>query len=190
MDKLLIVTAPSGSGKTTLVRHLLGHFPQLAFSISATNRPPREGEVNGRDYYFLTDEVFRKKIRENAFLEWEEVYPGRFYGTLRSEVEKLWSEGKAVVFDIDIQGARNLKKQFPEQSLTLFVRPPSLGVLEQRLRKRQTESEGDLKMRLAKADTEIRQGANFDRIIVNDKLEDALQEAETVVREFMRKEGH
>jgi guanylate kinase len=188
MNKLLIVTAPSGSGKTTIVRHLLRHFPQLAFSVSATNRLPRKKEKEGRDYYFLTDEVFQKKIRENEFLEWEEVYPGRYYGTLRSEIEKLWSEGKTVVFDIDTQGASNLKDLFPDQSLSLFIRPPSLKALEARLRKRQTESEEDLQMRLAKAKTEMEQAANFDQILINDELEEALREAERLVGPFLSEE--
>ncbi len=185
MNKLLIVTAPSGSGKTTIVRHLLRRFPQLAFSVSATNRTPRKHEREGKDYYFLTDEVFQEKIRENAFLEWEEVYPGRYYGTLRSEIDKLWSEGKTVVFDIDTKGASNLKNQFPEQSLSLFIRPPSLNALEDRLRKRQTESEEDLQMRLAKARTEMQHASKFDRILTNDDLEEALREAERLVEPFL-----
>ncbi len=185
MEKLLIVTAPSGAGKTTIVQHLLQQFPNLAFSVSATTRPPRSGETNGKDYYFLTLESFRRKIRENAFVEWEEVYADRYYGTLRSELENLWAIGKDVIFDIDTKGALNLKQTFPEQSLAIFIRPPSYEVLSERLKGRNTEGAEDLRIRLEKASEEMEYQDRFDRTILNDDLNLAVQEAFQVVDQFL-----
>ena len=184
--KLLIVTAPSGSGKTTIVRHLLQTFPDLRFSISATNRPRRSTEFNGRDYYFLSTERFRELINSGAFLEWEEVYQGQYYGSLRSEVDRIRSEGLAVIFDIDVQGAVNLKKTYGEKALALFIRPPSLEILIQRLRNRQTEDEASLEKRIARVTQELTFESSFDLTIVNDKLSVALQESENITRDFLQ----
>lgn len=183
--KLIIVTAPSGSGKTTIVKHLLSTFDNLAFSVSATTRPPRKNEVHGKDYYFMSLKEFQEHIRKGDFLEWEEVYDNQYYGTLRSEVERLWKEGKHVIFDIDVQGALHLKEAYPDKTLTIFVKPPAPEVLAQRLRKRKSESEESLKKRIAKAEFELSFENNFDVVIVNDKLEEALEKAELVVADFI-----
>ncbi len=181
------MSAPSGSGKTTIMRHLLS-LPQLnlAFSISATSRAPRGKEEHGKDYYFMTAEAFKEQIAQGAFLEWEEVYKDNFYGTLRSEVERLWALGKNVVFDIDVVGGLNVKKLYPEQSLAIFVEPPSMAALEERLHQRHTESEEKIQMRLNKAAQELAVAHKFDVIIRNDHLSEALKEAERVVEEFLR----
>lgn len=187
MNKLIIFSAPSGSGKTTIVRHLLSlEKLNLAFSISATSRAPRGQEQHGKEYYFLSTEEFKKHIANADFLEWEEVYAGNFYGTLKSEVERLWAEGKTVLFDIDVIGGLRIKEQFPEQSLAIFVKPPSVEELEKRLRQRQTETEEKIKMRLDKAHQELSVVHKFDVIIENDDLQKALQEAENVVCEFLK----
>ncbi|MFK8164520.1 MAG: guanylate kinase [Lewinella sp.] len=183
--KLLIFTAPSGAGKTTIVRHLLKHFDQLAFSVSATNRPRRAGEEDGKAYYFLSDEAFRARIEAGDFVEYEEVYPGRFYGTLHSELHRLWDEGKTIVFDIEVKGATNLKKFYPEQSTAVFVNPPSPETLFQRLRNRNTESEADLKVRIARAAEELTYVDTFDRILTNDDLKTALEEADRIARTIL-----
>ena len=186
MNKLIIFSAPSGSGKTTIVRHLLSlEKLNLAFSISATSRAPRGTEEHGKEYYFLTAEDFKDKIGQNAFMEWEEVYAGCYYGTLKAEVERLWAMGKHVVFDIDVAGGLRLKQQYPKQTLAIFVQPPSLKVLEERLRNRETETEEKIQMRLAKAEQEMATAKGFDVIIKNDDLQQALQEAERVVTEFI-----
>lgn len=152
MAKLIIFTAPSGAGKTTIVKHLLKKFNEvLSFSVSATTRSKRETETYGKDYYFLSTEEFQKKLADGDFIEWQEVYPNQFYGTLRQEIERLWKDGKNVVFDIDVQGAINLKNAFPDETLAIFVQPPSYEVLEQRLRNRHTEDNASLEKRLAKA---------------------------------------
>jgi guanylate kinase len=186
--KLLIFSAPSGSGKSTIVNHLIEMYPQLQFSISACSRDPRGEEQNGVHYYFLGEKEFRKKIIDDAFVEWEEVYPNNFYGTLRSELERIWSENGVAVFDIDVLGGLNLKKQFGEQALSVFVKPPSAEELEKRLRKRDTETEEKIQMRLAKAETEITYAPKFDVILENDVLERALRKAEYLVEEFISQE--
>lgn len=183
--KLIIFTAPSGAGKTTIVRHLLDTFPQLAFSVSATSRAPRGSEIDGRDYYFLSPEKFRQLIDEKAFLEWEEVYAGQFYGTLLSEVERLWGEGKHILFDIDVKGALRLKRKFPERTLSVFVKPPSKETLAERLRGRRTESPEQIEKRIRKAEEELQFDNQFDVILVNDVLERALREAESLVGRFL-----
>ena len=187
MNKLVILSAPSGSGKTTIMKHLLSQ-PQLnlAFSISATSRAPRGKEEHGKDYYFMTVKAFKEQIAQGAFLEWEEVYKDNFYGTLRSEVERLWALGKNVVFDIDVVGGLNVKKLYPEQSLAIFVEPPSMAALEERLHQRHTESEEKIQMRLNKAAQELAVAHKFDVIIRNDHLSEALKEADRVVEEFLR----
>ena len=188
MNKLIIFSAPSGSGKTTIVKHLLSLAPlNLAFSISATSRAPRGEEVHGKEYYFLSAEEFKQRIADNDFLEWEEVYQNYFYGTLKSEVERLWAMGKNVVFDIDVAGGLRIKKQFPDQTLAIFVEPPSIAVLEERLRARQTETKEKIQMRLDKAAQEMATAHLFDVIIKNDDLPRALQEAENLVTDFINK---
>ena len=179
-------SAPSGSGKTTLVKHLLTQNLPLGFSISATSRSPRGQEIEGVDYYFLSQEAFQKKIEEDAFVEYEEVYNGAFYGTLRSEVERLWSEGKNVLFDIDVVGGLNIKEQFPEETLAIFVQPPSLEELENRLRKRGTETEDKIQQRLDKSAKELIYSQDFDVILVNDNLNTAKQEVVRLVKQFLQ----
>ncbi len=185
MNRLIIVTAPSGSGKTTIVHHLLQTFDELAFSVSATTRPPRPHEKEGVDYYFLDPEDFQQKIREGAFLEWQEVYAGKYYGTLKSEVERWWAQGKSIIFDVDVKGALNIKQSSPDNSLSIFIRPPSLTVLEERLRKRRTESPESIRIRLDHAREEMRFESRFDRVIINEDLPIALQEATLLVATFL-----
>lgn len=185
--KLIIFSAPSGSGKTTLVRHLLQQDLGLEFSISATSREPRGNEKNGIDYYFLKEEEFKNKIEAGDFLEWEEVYSGAYYGTLRSEVERIWEKGKNVIFDMDVIGGLNLKSIYKENALSVFVKPPSLEHLEERLRLRKTDSEEKIKERLAKADRELQYAPKFDHILVNNDLDIAKKEAENLVRVFTGK---
>jgi len=183
---LIVFSAPSGSGKTTLVRYLLAQDIPFGFSISATSRLPRGAEQDGVDYYFLTEAAFREKIAQNAFLEYEEVYSGTFYGTLRTEVERLWASAKHVLFDIDVVGGLNIKQQFPEECLALFVQPPSLEELEKRLRGRGTDSEETIQQRLAKAKEELAYAPQFDRVIVNDNLETAQQEVRKAIEQFLQ----
>jgi len=184
--KLIVFSAPSGSGKTTIVQHLLNVSDlNMAFSISATSRYMRKGEVEGKDYYFMSAEEFHKKITENAFVEYEEVYKDNFYGTLKSEIERIWAEGKHVVFDIDVVGGLNIKSQYPEQTLAIFVNPPSVEELERRLRFRQTESDEKIEMRLAKAGREIARAPEFDVILENHDLETAKNEARNLVYNFI-----
>ncbi|WP_314204371.1 guanylate kinase [Capnocytophaga bilenii] len=188
MNKLIIFSAPSGSGKTTIVKHLLAIKPlNLAFSISATSRAPRGEEQHGKEYYFLSAETFKKRIADNDFLEWEEVYKDFYYGTLKEEVERLWAMGKNIVFDIDVAGGLRIKKQFPKQTLAIFIQPPSIAVLEERLRARNTESDEKIAMRLAKAEQELAAAHQFDVIIKNDGLQKALDEAERIVTEFINR---
>lgn len=183
--KCIIFSAPSGAGKTTIVRHLLAARNDLAFSVSATSRAPRGSEQEGIDYYFMSPEDFRSAIAEGAFIEWEEVYNGNHYGTLRREVERLWREGKHVVFDVDVEGGVNLKKIFGDRALAVFVQPPSLEVLEQRLRARGTESEANIERRMAKAGHELSYAPRFDVRLVNDDLAVACREVESVVENFL-----
>ena len=182
--KLIIFSAPSGSGKTTIVHHLLDSLPNLAFSISATSRAPRGKEKDGVDYYFLSSEEFAKKAAAGEFLEWEEVYKGTAYGTLRSEVERLWAEGKHVIFDIDVVGGLNLKKLFGENALAVYVKVPNDETLEKRLRGRGTDSEEKIQQRLAKAKEEQKLAPQFDLILVNDDLERAKAEALKKISEW------
>lgn len=186
--KVVIFSAPSGAGKTTVVKHLLA-MPEfnLSFSISACSRKKREGEVHGKDYYFLSAEEFRKKIENNEFLEWEEVYADHFYGSLKSEVERLSSEGKVVVFDVDVKGGLNIKKFYGKNALAIFVKPPSVEVLEQRLRDRSTDSEEAIRTRIDKALYEISFADKFDVILVNDKLDETFAKAEKLLADFLGK---
>ncbi len=185
--KLIVFSAPSGSGKTTIVRHLLKQEAlNLAFSISATSRAPRGDEQNAEDYYFLSASDFKQNIKDDNFLEWEEVYRDNFYGTLKSEVERLWALGKNVIFDIDVSGGLRIKKKFPEETISIFVKPPSIDELKIRLKKRKTETEDKINMRVAKASAELATAPLFDVIIENDNLEKALNEAETLVGNFIK----
>jgi len=184
--KLIVFSAPSGSGKTTIVRHLLCKEKlNLAFSISATSREKRGDEEDKKDYYFLSSSEFKQKIKNDEFLEWEEVYRDNFYGTLKSEVERLWAKGKHVIFDIDVSGGLRIKRKFPEQTLAIFVKPPSIDELKIRLKKRKTESEDKINMRVAKASAELATAPLFDTIIENHELNIALSEAETLVSNFL-----
>jgi guanylate kinase len=183
--KLIIFSAPSGAGKTTIVQHILKCGLNFGFSISATTRKPRGDEVNGREYYFLSEEEFKSKIKNNEFLEWEEVYPGSFYGTLKSEIERICGKGENIVFDVDVAGGYNIKKLYGDRALAVFVQPPSVAELERRLSFRSTDSAEVIRARVAKAEHELTFSRFFDVIIVNDKLEDALKEAEEKVRDFL-----
>lgn len=183
--KCIIFSAPSGAGKTTIVHALLKRMDKLAFSISACSREPRVNEVNGKDYYFIGVEGFKQKIKEKAFIEWEEVYKDHFYGTLKEEVERLWAEDKVVVFDVDVYGGINLKEYFKEAALSFFVLPPSIDVLETRLRKRQTETEDRILLRLEKAKEELSQADEFDRKVLNLDLDTAINEVEAMVKQYI-----
>jgi guanylate kinase len=185
--KLIIFSAPSGSGKSTLVQYLLTQVPGFAFSISATSRAPRGAEKDGVDYYFLSLEEFQQRVAEDAFLEWEEVYPGQCYGTLKTEVEKSWSVGDAVAFDIDVIGGKNLKAQFGDQALALFIQAPSIEELERRLVARSTDSPEKIKLRIEKASWEMNQSEYFDHIIINDDLDRAKAEAKKLLVDFLAK---
>ena len=185
--KLIIFSAPSGSGKSTLVQYLLTQVPGFAFSISATSRAPRGAEKDGVDYYFLSLKEFQQRVAEEAFLEWEEVYPGQCYGTLKSEVEKSWSVGDAVAFDIDVVGGKNLKAQFGDQALALFIQAPSVEELERRLVARGTDSPEKIKLRIEKASWEMNQSEYFDHIIINDDLDRAKAEAKKLLVDFLAK---
>jgi guanylate kinase len=184
--KLIIFSAPSGSGKTTIVRHLLKTFPNhLEFSISATSRPKRGVEENGKDYHYLTVEEFKQKIDNQEFLEWEEVYADTHYGTLKSEVDRIWAKGKHVIFDIDVEGGLNLKKIFGDIALAVFVMPPSIKILEERLNTRSTDSTESIARRVAKAEKEIKTADLFDTFILNEVLEEAFAKAEKIVGDFI-----
>lgn len=184
--KLVIFSAPSGSGKTTIVKHLLSKELNLEFSISACNRPPRGNEQHGKDYYFLSTDEFKRKIDEGAFAEWEEVYPGRFYGTLWSELHRIWDKGNQVLFDVDVKGGVNLKNKFTKRALSVFVMPPSLDELRKRLEYRNTDPADEIERRLAKAAEELTFAPQFDVVIVNDDLEAASQKALEVVSRFIK----
>lgn len=182
--KCLIFSAPSGSGKTTIVRNLLQQNLNLEFSVSATSRNPRPGEVNGKDYYFLMGDLFQEKVEKGEFIEWEEVYEGTCYGTLKHEIERIWEKGNIVLFDVDVVGGLNLKRIFGKEALSVFVQPPSIQELENRLRNRSTETEETLKTRLDKAEYELSFAPQFDVVLVNDNLEQACKEAFDIVSKF------
>jgi guanylate kinase len=186
--KLIVFSAPSGSGKTTIVRYLLGKEElDLEFSISCTTRAPRGEEVDGKDYYFISWEEFKKHIKAEDFVEWEEVYTDNFYGTLKTEVERIWAKGKHVIFDIDVAGGLRIKRKFPEETLAVFVKPPSVDELKRRLKERSTESEDKINMRIAKAHVELATAPQFDTIIKNYDLDTAKEEAYQLVKEFISK---
>jgi guanylate kinase len=186
--KVVIISSPSGAGKTTIVKHLLAiRELNLTFSISACTRPMREGEVHGRDYYFMPVSQFKDKIDDNQFLEWEEVYKNSYYGTLKSEVERIWNTGNHVLFDVDVMGGMNLKKKFGDSALAIFINTPSLEVLKQRLEARGTESPEKIRNRINKASLELKFIRKFDVVVLNDKLEDALFQTAKLVTDFLQK---
>jgi guanylate kinase len=186
--KLIVFSAPSGSGKTTIVRHLLRQEDlNLEFSISAASRDPRGEEISGKDYYFMSTKEFKQHIKNDDFLEWEEVYRDNFYGTLKSEVDRIWAKGKNVIFDIDVVGGLRIKHKFPEETLAVFVKPPSVDELKRRLKERSTESEDKINMRIAKASVELATAPQFDTIIKNYDLAVALEEAHQLVKDFVAK---
>jgi guanylate kinase len=187
MNKVIIFCAPSGSGKTTIVKHLLQQNNQLMFSVSACTRNRREGEVDGKDYYFLTKENFAEKVKNNEFLEYEEVYGGNFYGTLKAEIERIWALGKVVLFDVDVVGGLNIKNYYGDNALAVFVKPPDVATLEKRLRHRSTETEETLKMRVEKAVHELEFQSKFEVVLLNDDLSIALEKAESLVNSFLNK---
>ena len=182
--KVIIFSAPSGAGKSTIVNHLLKKFPFLEFSVSATSRPPRGTEQNGKEYYFITADEFRRKIAAGELVEYQEVYQGSFYGTLKSEVERIWAKGHIILFDIDVKGGVNLKKLYGNKAMAVFIQPPSLKVLEERLRNRGTDTEAAIETRIHKAIEEMTYAPDFDKVIVNDKLEDSFAQAEKIVTDF------
>ena len=184
--KLIVFSAPSGSGKTTIVRHLLGiEELNLEFSVSATSRAPRGQEIHGTDYYFISLEEFKSHIKNHEYLEWEEVYRDNFYGTLNSEIERIWAKGKNVIFDIDVAGGLRIKRKYPQETLAVFVKPPSIDELKIRLKKRSTETDDKINMRIAKASVELATAPQFDKIIKNYDLDVAKNEAHMLVREFV-----
>lgn len=186
--KLVIFSAPSGAGKTTLAKHLLSQIPRLSFSVSACSRKQRPGEVNGKDYYFLSIDDFKQKISKNEFVEYEEVYKDHFYGTLFSEIERIWNEGKDVLFDVDVKGGVNIKKIYGQRALAVFIRPPSLEVLRQRLKNRATDSAEDIEIRLQKAEYELSFVKYFDVVITNGDFDKAKAEAISMVSQFLENE--
>ncbi|NND93951.1 MAG: guanylate kinase [Flavobacteriales bacterium] len=183
--KCIIVSAPSGAGKTTIVRYILDQDIGLEFSISATSRHPRLEEIDGHDYYFLSSEQFDTKVMNDEFIEWEEVYPGQCYGTLKTEIQRIWDAGGHVIFDVDVVGGLNLKKHFGDKALAIFIQPPNVKALEDRLRARRSESEETMKLRLDKAAQELARSEEFDVIVINDELFRACDEAEAIIREFI-----
>ncbi|MBL7708544.1 MAG: guanylate kinase [Chitinophagaceae bacterium] len=186
-NKVIIIAAPSGAGKTSITRHLLNSLSgELAFSISAATRQPRNNEKNAVDYYFISVSEFRQRIENNEFVEWEMVYEGKYYGTLKAELERIWSEGKSPLLDVDVQGGIHVQQQFPGTSLSLFIEPPSIEELKKRLEKRGTETPESLQARINKASYELSFKHNFDKIILNDKLETACLAAEKAVRDFLK----
>ena len=185
-NKVLIFSAPSGSGKSTIVNHILGLYPgSMEFSVSATSRPPRGEEKHGREYYFLSPDEFSKAVKEDKFVEFEEVYEGRFYGTLKSECERIWAAGHVIIFDVDVKGGVNLKKYFGDKALSIFIKAPSVEVLRERLVKRGTDSPEAIEERVAKAEEEMTYAPKFDYVLVNDDLNTAYAESEKVVEDFL-----
>jgi guanylate kinase len=187
--KLVIVSAPSGAGKTTIVKHLINSGLNLRFSVSATTRAPRQGEKNGEDYFFISPEEFRRRVSNNEFVEWEEVYKDHFYGTLKSEIEGIRDRGNNIIFDVDVKGGVNLKKKFGDKSVALFIMPPSVQELELRLRNRGKDSPEKIKMRIEKAETEMKLSGQFDFIVVNKDLDTAVKESVAIVKAFLESDN-
>lgn len=186
MNKVILFSAPSGCGKTTIIGRILQYFPSLEFSISATSRQPRGSEQDGVDYYYLSTEEFLRRARNDEFVEWEEVFTGTCYGTLKSELDRIWAKGNTIIFDVDVNGGKNLKRHFGDQCLSIFVMPPSLEVLEQRLRGRGTDSEESITRRLARSQQELKEAHLFDRTIVNDDLDRAVEETRQAIAAFLQ----
>jgi guanylate kinase len=192
-QKILIITAPSGAGKTSITKYLMQQFPQLAFSISAATRNARSNEINGLDYYFMSEEEFQQKIKAKDFAEWEMVYEGKYYGTLKSELERIWANNQIPVLDIDVKGALHVQKQYPINTLSIFIEPPSVNELKKRLESRGTETDQSLIARVNKASYEISFKNHFDKVVVNDELHNACAEAERLVNNFIQQplqQGH
>ena len=185
MNKVLIFSAPSGSGKSTVVNHILGGHKGIEFSVSATSRPPRGEEKDGVEYFFYSADIFRLLVRDDKFVEYEEVYPDRFYGTLKAEVNRIWARGNVIIFDVDVKGGVNLKKYFGDQALSVFIQAPSVEVLRQRLVGRGTDSAEDIEKRVAKAAEEMTYAPQFDKVLINDDLATALAEADAMVDAFL-----
>ncbi len=183
--KLIVISAPSGAGKTTIVHYLLNAGLGLEFSVSACSRPKRFNENHGKDYHFFSVEEFKSKIKRGEFVEWEEVYPDFYYGTLHSEIERIWTKGNHVIFDVDVVGGLNLKKKFPEETLAIFIKPPSIEVLEERLKSRSTDPDDEIRKRVQKSKKELEYASGFDVVVVNDELEKAKKEAENHIRKFL-----
>ncbi len=186
MGKIIIFSAPSGSGKTTIVRELLKRFPQFEFSISATSRQPRGEEQDGVDYYFLTPEAFRQKVREEAFVEWEEVYASTSYGTLKSEIDRIWSKGHVILFDVDVMGGINLKRIFGQDACSIFIMPPSIEELRRRLTGRGTDAPEVIEKRIGKAEFELSKSPEFDHTVINDELSAAVEETSALITRFLK----
>ncbi|MGN6295302.1 MAG: guanylate kinase [Ginsengibacter sp.] len=183
--KIILITAPSGSGKTSVVNHLMKKFPQLSFSVSATTRQPRNGEKNGVDYYFISEPEFREKIHNKEFLEWEMVYEGKYYGTLKSDIERIWKQNKIPVLDIDVQGAIHVQQQYPVNTIAIFIQPPSIEELKRRLKLRGSETDQSLRTRLNKSGYEMTFKEHFENIIINENFEKACKEADKIVGDFL-----
>ncbi|RNI36170.1 guanylate kinase [Hanamia caeni] len=183
--KIILITAPSGSGKTSIVNHLMKKFPQLSFSVSATTRQPRKGEKEGVHYYFISEPEFREKIHNKEFLEWEMVYEGKYYGTLKSDIERIWKENKVPVLDIDVQGAIHVQQQYPVNTIAIFIQPPSTEELKRRLKLRGSETDQSLQARLNKSGYEMTFKEHFENIIINEKFENACKEADKIVGDFL-----
>ena len=184
-NKIILITAPSGSGKTSIVKHLMKKFPSLAFSVSATTRPPRKSEKEGIDYYFITEKEFKEKIHHKDFLEWEMVYEGKYYGTLKSDIERIWKENKIPVLDIDVQGAIHVQQQYPVNTIAIFVQAPSTDELKRRLQSRGSETEESLQARLDKSSYEMTFKNHFENIIINENFEEACKETEKIIDNFL-----
>jgi guanylate kinase len=183
--KLIIIAAPSGAGKTTVVKHILQQFPQLSFSVSATTRAMRQGETDGRDYYFLSEQEFKNRIANDEFVEWEMVYVGKYYGTLKSELQRVWNNNQHIIFDVDVEGGLHIKNKYPNNSLSVFINPPSLEVLKTRLTDRNTESAESLNERISKAEHELSFASQFDVVLTNDDLQQTLAKAEQLINDFL-----
>jgi guanylate kinase len=186
MGKLVIFSAPSGSGKTTIVRELLKRYDCFEFSISATSRQPRGQEQNGVDYYFMSNDEFKARVARDEFVEWEEVYAGTCYGTLKSEMERIWAKGNTIFFDVDVMGGINLKRLFGDDACSVFIMPPSVEELERRLRGRGTDAEEVIQKRIAKAEFELSKAPEFDHVVINDVLEDAVNEVSAIISQFLK----